>query len=61
MPKIRELESKLVALRREIADAKRSGFTPLQLRKLQADCWQLWAALEQYKYGHAVDVANVRH
>ena len=61
MPEVRELEAKLVALRREVAEARRSGFTPTQLRKLHADCWQLWAELERYKYDHAVDLAKVRH
>jgi hypothetical protein len=61
MPHVYELEAKLVALRREIADARRCGFTPLELCKLQRDCWQLWAALEQYKYEHALDRTDVRH
>jgi hypothetical protein len=60
MPQIHELESKLVALRREIADARRSGFTPSELRKLQADCWRLWAALRQHKYEHTFGVGEAR-
>jgi len=61
MPKICELEAKLVALRREIADARRSGSTPTQLRKLQADCCQLWAELRHYKYEHTHDLTVTRH
>ena len=60
MPEVRDLEAKLAALRREIADAGRSGFTPSQLRKLQADCRELWAAVERYKYEHVFDLVAPR-
>jgi len=61
MPDVRELESRLAALRLEVAVGKRSGFTPSQLHKLRAECCQLWAALEQYKYEHFLDRAAARH
>jgi hypothetical protein len=57
MPEVRDLETKLVALRREVAEAKRSGLTPSQIQKLRAECWQLWAAIERYKYEYALDLA----
>ena len=60
MPEVGELEAKLVALRREVAEATRSGFTPSQVRKLQADCWHLWAAIERCKYERALNLADVR-
>jgi len=52
MPEVRELEARLATLRRQVAEAQRSGSTPTQLRKLQAECWQLWANLERYKAEH---------
>jgi len=61
MPEVRELEAKLASLRREVAEAKRSGFTPSQLRKLLADCCEIWAAIERYKYDNALDPASARH
>jgi hypothetical protein len=59
MPEVRELEARLVSLRREVADARRSGFTPSQVRKLQAECCQLWAEIERHKYEHALDLAVI--
>lgn len=59
MPEVRELEAKLVALRREVAEATRSGFTPSQVRKLRADCRNLWAAIERYKYAHTLDLPDI--
>ena len=59
MPDVCELEAKLVALRREVAEATRSGLTTLQVRKLRADCWRLWAAIERHKYQHAPDPADI--
>jgi chromosome segregation ATPase len=41
MPEIHELEARLATLRRQVDDAKRAGSTPSQIRKLQAECWQL--------------------
>jgi hypothetical protein len=58
MPEVRDLEARLASLRREVAEANRSGFTPSQLRKLQADCCELWAAIERYKYAGAVEVSR---
>ena len=52
MPEIRELEARLATLRRQVDEAKRSGSTPSQVRKLQAECWQLWAAVERCKHEH---------
>ncbi|HLH92522.1 MAG TPA: hypothetical protein VKX28_29175 [Xanthobacteraceae bacterium] len=57
MPEVRDLEAKLVALRREIADGRRCGFTPTQLRLLQATCCELWAAVERHKYGQVFELA----
>jgi hypothetical protein len=61
MPQVREIEAKLAALRQEVADAKRSGSTPSQLRKLLAECCQLWADMERYKHEHALTLAGPRH
>jgi hypothetical protein len=52
MPEVRELEARLATLRRQVDEAKRSGSTPSQVRKLQVECWQLWAAVERCKYEH---------
>jgi len=60
MPEVRELEAKLVALRREVAEATRSGVTPLQVQKLRAECRHLWAAIERCKYERAHDVTDIR-
>jgi hypothetical protein len=60
MPEVRDLEAKLVALRREIADARHSGLTPSQIRKLRLECCQLWAAVERYKYEHLLDLVATR-
>jgi hypothetical protein len=60
MPEARELEMRLAALRQDIAEAKRAGTTPSHLRKLQTECWQLWAAIDRYKYAHALDLVSTR-
>jgi hypothetical protein len=60
MPEVRELEARLAALRREVTEAKLSGYTPSQIRKLQAECWQLWAAVERYKHEHLFDLIATR-
>jgi hypothetical protein len=60
MPEVRELEAKLASLRREVAEARRSGFTPLQLRKLQTDCRAIWAEIERHKYDHARELVDTR-
>jgi len=52
MPEIHELETRLATLRRQVDEAKRAGSTPSQIRKLQAECWQLWAAVERCKHEH---------
>ena len=57
MPEMRELELRLANLRREMAEAARSGSTPSQLLKLQKECCQLWAAFERHKYEPTVDHA----
>ena len=59
MPEVRELEAKLVALRHEVAEATRSGVTPSQVRKLQAECRHLWAAIERCKYEHTLHSADI--
>ncbi len=61
LPEVRELEAKLASLRLEIADAKRSGSTPSQIRKLQTECCRLWAAIERRKYEHALELAAAPH
>jgi hypothetical protein len=61
MPEVRELETRLANLRREIAEAARSGSTPSQILKLQMECCQLWAAFERYKYEQAPDLTATRH
>jgi hypothetical protein len=61
MPQVREIEVKLATLRQEVADAKRSGSTPSQVRKLLAECCQLWAELERFKYEHALNVTAPLH
>jgi hypothetical protein len=60
MPEVCELEARLASLRLEVAEAGRAGFTPSQVRKLQTECCQLWAAIERYKYEHALDLAAAR-
>ena len=60
MPEIVELEAKLASLRRDVADAKRSGFTPNQLLALQRECLAIWAAIERFKYDNALDLAAIR-
>jgi hypothetical protein len=57
MPEVCELEARLASLRREVADAGRAGLTPSQVRKLQTECCQLWAAIERHKHEHALDLA----
>jgi len=52
MPELRELEARLAILRRQIDEAKRAESTPSQIRQLQAECWQLWAAVERCKHEH---------
>ncbi len=54
MPQVREIAAKLAALRQEVADAKRSGSTPSQLRKLLAECCALWSEMERCKNDHAL-------
>jgi predicted ATPase len=61
MPEVRDIECKLAALRQEVAEARRTGYTPSQLRKLLNDCRLLWGALEQFKYAHLIDPAPTRH
>ena len=58
MPEVRELEARLASLRREVTEARLSGSTPSQIRKLQAECCQLWAEVERYKYEHLFDPAS---
>jgi hypothetical protein len=60
MPELRELESRLAILRRQIDDAKRAGSTPSQIRKLQTQCWQLWAAVERCKHEHLAALLAAR-
>jgi hypothetical protein len=60
MPEVSELETRLANLRREVAEAARSGSTPSQILKLQKECCQLWAALELYKYEQAPDLTATR-
>jgi hypothetical protein len=52
MPELRELEARLAILRRQIDEAKRAGSTASQIRTLQTECWQLWAAVERCKQEH---------
>jgi hypothetical protein len=61
MSQVREIEAKLAALREEVADAKRSGSTPSQLRRLLAECCQLWADMERFKHEHLLKVPATRH
>jgi len=44
-----------------VADAKRLGFTPTQLLKLQRDFRAIWIAIERYKYNQATDLPTVRY
>ena len=44
MPKSRDLEERLAALRKQIAHV--SGLTPLQILQLRRDCQLLWAQIE---------------
>src|SRR6185312_1837103 len=46
---------------REVADAKRLGFTPTQLLKLQRDFRAIWIAIERYKYNQATDLPTDRY
>jgi hypothetical protein len=43
-----------------VAEAKRSGYTPSQLRKLLNECCTLWAAVERFKYAHGADLVATR-
>jgi hypothetical protein len=61
MPQVHEIEAKLAALRQEVADARRSGSTPSQLRKLLLECCQLWADMERCKHEHALTPVATRH
>ena len=60
MHEVRELEARLASLRGEITAARLSGSTPSQIRKLQSECWQLWAAVERSKYQHLFDLVASR-
>ena len=60
MPQVLEIEAKLVALRQEVAEARRTGSTPSQLRKLLEECRTLWAAVERFKYAKHADLAATR-
>ena len=61
MPQVHEIEAKLAALRQEVAEAKRSGSTPSQLRRLLAECCQLWADMERFKHEHMLNLSAPRH
>ena len=61
MPQVREIEAKLALLRQEAAEATRSGSTPSQVRKLLAECCELWADLERFKYEYALTLAAPLH
>ena len=61
MPRVREIEAKLAVLRQEVADARRLGSTPSQLRRLLAECCRLWAEMERFKHEHMLDLTGPRH
>jgi hypothetical protein len=51
MPELRDLEAKLAALRREVAQGTHAGYTPTEILKLRRECHHLWAAIEELKLG----------
>jgi predicted ATPase len=61
MPEVREIEAKLAALRQEVAEAKRTGYTPSQIRKLLQECCALWTAVERFKYAEQSDLKSTPH
>jgi fibrillarin-like rRNA methylase len=60
MRDLRDLETKLAELRRDIAQRKRAGYNETEILKLQRECYRVWAAVEQLKLGGAVMVGGRR-
>jgi len=52
MPELSELEHRLSALRRELADMSRGGCTPTQFLWLQRELIRAWADIKDYRAGH---------
>ena len=50
MPDLRDLETRLAALRQQIASATGGGYTPLQILQLRRECQLLWAQVELYRH-----------
>jgi len=55
MPELSELEHRLSALRRELADMSRGGCTPTQFLWLQRELIRAWADIKDYRAGETGD------
>jgi hypothetical protein len=52
MAELTELENRLSALRRQLAEMSRGGCTPTQFLWLQRELIRAWADIKDYRAGH---------